>query len=127
MWADDSTTSLSLNHHFFKHRSKKHFFCKHRFVFCDGGTKKHPKIYNFSSITTAARAFDILVLKRYLEKRKTIDADTWSATSENTTNFAVSEYTGNPDFIELLKSSSRDDIVYGLKAVAKKGFSLQLG
>jgi hypothetical protein len=40
-----------------------------RFVFCDNGTKKHPKIYGFSSLNAAARAFDILTCKRTLEKR----------------------------------------------------------
>lgn len=43
-----------------------------RFVFCDNGTKKHPKIYGFSSLEAAARAFDILTCKRALEKGRTV-------------------------------------------------------
>ncbi len=43
-----------------------------RFVFCDNGTKKHPKIYGFSSLDAAARAFDILTCKRALEKGRTV-------------------------------------------------------
>ena len=39
-----------------------------RFVFCDNGTKKHPKIYGFSSAEAAARAFDVLTIKRAVEK-----------------------------------------------------------
>jgi hypothetical protein len=40
-------------------------------VFCDNGTKKHPKIYGFSTLDAAARAFDLLTLKRALEKGRT--------------------------------------------------------
>ena len=46
--------------------------CPRRFVFCDNGTKKHPKIYGFSSMDAAARAFDILTCKRALEKGRTV-------------------------------------------------------
>lgn len=45
-----------------------------RFVFCDHGTKKHPKIYGFCSAEAAASAFDILTCKRALEKGRSVAA-----------------------------------------------------
>lgn len=48
--------------------------CPARFVFCDQGTKKHPKIYGFSSAQAAARAFDLLTCKRALEKSHSVQS-----------------------------------------------------
>lgn len=41
-------------------------------MFCDNGTKKHPKIYGFASLEAAARAFDLLTIKRALEKGRSV-------------------------------------------------------
>lgn len=45
--------------------------CTLQFVFCDNGTKKHPKLYGFTTLEAAARAFDVLTCKRALEKGRT--------------------------------------------------------
>lgn len=50
------------------HPPRPRFHTRRRFVFCDNGTKKHPKIYGFAAAEAAARAFDLLTCKRALEK-----------------------------------------------------------
>lgn len=94
-----------------------------RFVFCDGGTKKHPKIYGFGDVESAARAFDILVIRRALEKDKPIDATSLGGENALGNNFSLSEYQ-IPSLLEVLQSITRDDLIYGLKQAAKKGLSL---
>lgn len=146
-------------------------------MFCDHGTKKHPKIYGFCSAEAAASAFDILTCKRALEKGRSVAAvlgssvvrDWWrlvmagsagagvdaalaatmataqecvhrhlqptacaavmtdslsALVSQNLgTNHPASNY-HNEELLSFLAGVSRDDVIYGLKACAKKGYAL---
>ncbi|KAL6778709.1 hypothetical protein ACKKBF_B04960 [Auxenochlorella protothecoides x Auxenochlorella symbiontica] len=93
-----------------------------QFVFCDHGTKKHPKIYGFGSAGAAACAFDILTCKRALEKGRTVAGVLGSAVSL-ATNHPSTNYQ-NDELLTLLSSITRDDVIYGLKICAKKGYLL---
>lgn len=93
-----------------------------RFVFCDGGTKKHPKIYGFLNPVAASRAFDILTCRRLVEKGKPL-AVVIEAGQVPITNFPLSEY-AEPKFEYLITSASRDDIIYGLKQAAKRNLPM---
>ncbi|KDD72473.1 hypothetical protein H632_c3299p0, partial [Helicosporidium sp. ATCC 50920] len=92
------------------------------FVFCDNGTKKHPKVYGFHSAEAAARAFDLLTCKRFLERGRGVAAAI-SALGALGINLAPEEY-ASESLQHLLASCSRDDLVYALKACAKKGCAL---
>ena len=95
-----------------------------QFVFCDGGSKKHPKIYGFESMADAARSFDILILKRAYEK---IEGEFVDIVKEgkvkDATNFPLGEY-GNEGLLKLIAEASRDNVIYALKVAAKRGFHL---
>ena len=95
-----------------------------QFVFCDGGSKKHPKIYGFENLKDAARSFDILVLKRAYEK---IEGEFVDIVKEgkvkDATNFPLAEY-GNEELLKLIAEASRDDVIYALKTAAKRCFPL---
>ncbi|KFM22580.1 hypothetical protein F751_4224 [Auxenochlorella protothecoides] len=93
-----------------------------QFVFCDHGTKKHPKIYGFGSAGAAACAFDILTCKRALEKGRTVAGVLGSAVSL-ATNHPSTNYQ-NDELLTLLSNITRDDVIYGLKICAKKGYLL---
>eukprot|EP00887_Chlorella_sp_A99_P003669 scaffold7.g3669.t1 len=101
--------------------------CKYdvQFVFCDNGTKKHPKLYGFTSLEAAARAFDVLTCKRALEKGRS-PATLLAASNGLGTNLPVADYQQQP-LLDLLATTTRDDLVYGLKQCAKKGFVLAPG
>ena len=98
-----------------------------QFVFCDEGVKQHPKIYGFGSLEQAARAFDVLALKRYFERSKTnvqVAIQNILTAEGVDTNYNVEDYVdmGSRDgeFLELVGLSSRDQLVYALKDVSKK-------
>lgn len=93
-----------------------------RFVFCDGGTKKHPKIYGYPSSLAASRAFDILTCRRALEKGRNLSEIVESGQSLGT-NHPLADY-DSPELVALLGSVSRDDLIYGLKQVAKRNFAM---
>lgn len=98
-----------------------------QFVFCDGGSKKHPKIYGFENVTDAARSFDILILKRAYEKIEGGFVDIVKEEKvKDTTNFPIGEY-GNEELLKLIAEASRDDVIYALKAAAKRSFPLEPG
>eukprot|EP00889_Picochlorum_renovo_P003668 jgi/Picre1/30698/NNA_006059.t1 len=91
-----------------------------QFVFCDAGVKKHPKIYGFNSIEQAARAFDVLLLKRHFERfdgGKT--PEEYSIPLELETNNPASDYAYHKSLLMLIANASRDQIVYALKDVSK--------
>ncbi|GAB4818237.1 hypothetical protein N2152v2_005283 [Parachlorella kessleri] len=94
-----------------------------QFVFCDAGTKRHPKIYGFATAASAARAFDILTCKRALEKSRSVAAVLGSAQTLGT-NHPTVEYT-NEALLTLLHTHSRDDVIYALKQCAKRGFGME--
>ncbi|PSC76919.1 DNA topoisomerase III (plasmid), partial [Micractinium conductrix] len=85
--------------------------------------KKHPKIYGFASLEAAARAFDLLTIKRALEKGRSVQG-VLNAGSALGTNHPAADY-ANSDLLRYLASSTRDDCIYGLKQCAKKGHALQ--
>jgi hypothetical protein len=98
-----------------------------QFVFCDEGVKQHPKIYGFGSLEQAARAFDVLALKRYFERSKAnvqVAIQNILMAEGVDTNYNVEDYVdmGSRDgeFLELVGLSSRDQLVYALKDVSKK-------
>jgi hypothetical protein len=93
-----------------------------RFVFCDGGTKKHPKIYGYASSLAASRAFDILTCRRALEKGRNLSEIVESGQSLGT-NHPLADY-DSPELVALLGSVSRDDLIYGLKQVAKRNLAM---
>ena len=96
-----------------------------QFVFSDGGVKKHPKMYGFMSAEQASRAFDVLGLKRYLEKncaswKDAAQALTKGELQQSLTNHGEAEYARDDRLIELIFFSSRDQLVYGLKEVSRR-------
>lgn len=96
-----------------------------QFVFSDGGVKKHPKMYGFMSAEQASRAFDVLGLKRYLEKncaswKDAAQALTKGEVQQSLTNHGEAEYARDDRLIELIFYSSRDQLVYGLKEVSRR-------
>lgn len=91
-----------------------------QFVFCDAGVKKHPKIYGFNSIEQAARAFDVLLLKRHFERFENGKApEEYSIPLELETNNPASDYAYHNSLLMLIANSTRDQIVYALKDVSK--------
>ena len=97
-----------------------------QFVFSDGGVKKHPKVYGFVSAAQASRAFDVLALKRFFEK---VTYGSWKAAAEalreadvqqTLTNHGKGGYAADDGLMELIFSSSRDQLVYGLKEVSRR-------
>lgn len=95
-----------------------------QFVFCDGGSKKHPKIYGFENLNDAARSFDILILKRAYEKIEGGFVDIVKEEKvKDATNFPLAEY-GDEDLLKLIAEASRDDVIYALKTAAKRCFPL---
>jgi len=97
-----------------------------QFVFSDGGIKRHPKVYGFMSAEQASRAFDILGLKRYLEKST---CGSWREAAEILklgqgrlahTNHREGEYAADDRLMELISFSSRDQLVYALKEVSRR-------
>ena len=80
------------------------------------------QIYGFTTLEAAARAFDVLTCKRALEKGRP-PAALLSVAQGLGTNLPSSDYQRG-DLLGMLAATSRDDLVYGLKACAKKGFAL---
>jgi hypothetical protein len=66
-------------------------------VFCDSGSKKHPKIYGYTTATAAARAFDLLTCRRLVEKSPAVaDFITASQASERAPSAGPGPHTHTP-------------------------------
>lgn len=92
-----------------------------RFVFCDGGSKKHPKLYGFQTESDAARAFDVLTLKRALEKGDKNVGEILATDEERRSldlNHPYDDYR-NDELLAVINETSRDDLIYGLRQLSR--------